>query len=490
MPGFVDAHTHLVMLGTSMARIDCLGKTASDIQQALLAARRADPEAKILLGRSFLFDALGQNPHKSILDEVVPDIPVMIDAADLHSSWVNSAALEALGIDENTPNPKGGEFERDKQGKLTGLCLETAVSDVIWPWLGERTTLEQRLSLLKTVFDEYLATGVTGVVDMAMIPEDLNALELYHQRHGLPLRISAHWLVKGDGSDEERAERVREAARQRDRLAGLAPWLRVVGIKIISDGVVDSCTAYLKEPYYDGSRSEPIWPRDELFKVVQQADALDLQIAVHAIGDAASENALDAFENAIRVNGSRPLRRHRIEHLEVVSQDSIKRITALGVTASLQPVHADPVYVPNWRLMLGEDERCDRAFPWTEYAESMSHVAFGSDAPTAPHHTCPNLYTATTRRSAVNPKLGEPTDPRIKSLDRFCLPLSTSLRYYTAGAARSVRLEDQCGTLRPGLSADFSILSIDPFRDGLETLREAQEGVRETWIQGAKVYSR
>lgn len=490
LPGFVDAHTHLVMLGSSMGRIDCLGKTASEIQRALVDARKANPDAEILLGRSFLFDALGQDPNKSILDEVVSDIPVMIDAADLHSSWLNSAALKAIGVNEDTTNPKGGEFERDKQGQLTGLCLETAVSDLIWPWLGERTSLEQRVELLKTVFEEYLATGVTGVVDMAMTTDDLEALEEYHRRYTLPLRVSAHWLVKGDGTEEERTARVKEAATHRERLATLEPWLRVVGIKIISDGVVDSCTAYLKKPYYDGTRAEPIWPRDELFQVVQEADALDLQIAVHAIGDAASENALDAFENAIRVNGSRPLRRHRIEHLEVVSEDSIKRITALGVTASLQPLHADPVYVPNWRLMLGEDERCDRAFPWTEYVEAKSHVAFGSDAPTAPHHTCPNLYTATTRRSGVNPKLGEPTDPRIKALDKFCLPLSTSLRFYTAGAARSVRLEDQCGMLRPGLSADFSVLSIDPFKDGLETLREAQEAVKETWVQGVRVYSR
>ncbi|WVQ68311.1 uncharacterized protein L199_006518 [Kwoniella botswanensis] len=492
LPGIIDAHTHLTMMGASMLKLDMINLSAAQIQSRLQTALARDPRATILLGKSFLFDALGRRPHRLILDEVVgEDLPVFIDSADLHSAWLSTGALKAIGVDDLTPDPPGGSFERDEKDRLTGLCLETAVTEFVWPYIASLAHLEDRIRYLRNAFDQYLAVGVTGVVDMAMSEADLAALEELHAREGrLPLRVSAHWLVNNIGTDESRAQSVRLAAHHRDRLRKLDPWLQVVGIKIISDGVVDSCTAYLTKSYANGSMAHPIWPMDALEPVVCLADSLDLQIAVHAIGDAASSQALDAFETAIRVNGSRPARRHRLEHLEVVSPESISRLARLGIVASLQPVHADPVYVPNWRLMLGEDERCDRAFPWTEYGDAQAHVAFGSDAPTAPHHCFPNLYTATTRQSGVNPKLPPSQNPRIEKLDRFCVSLETGIRYYTAGAAFSSRCEQGYGRLKRGMKADFCILSIDPFLEGVQTLREAQEGVKQTWIAGVKVFDR
>lgn len=157
-----------------------------------------------------------------------------------------------------------------------------------------------------------------------------------------------------------------DAVAHKQRLAHCASWLRLTGIKIISDGVVDSCTAYCSKPYFDGTTAEPIWPREELLETVAVADKPGLQVAIHAIGDAAVDQALDATEHAININGKDHPRRHRIEHLEVVNPSSIERLASLGVIASLQPVHADPIYLPNWRKMLGYDQRIDRAFPWSE----------------------------------------------------------------------------------------------------------------------------
>jgi predicted amidohydrolase YtcJ len=166
------------------------------------------------------------------------------------------------------------------------------------------------------------------------------------------------------------------------------------------------------------------------------------------------------------------------------------RLAKLGVVASLQPVHADPIYVPNWRKMLNEDERCDRAFPWSEYVEADALMAFGSDAPTAPHHCFPNIYTATTRQSGLDVSHPPSTDDRIKSLSRFCIGLEKAIQNYTLGSAYSCQSSGFCGSLEPGKSADFCVLEIDPFRNGLETLREAQEGVRETWLCGEKVWNK
>lgn len=244
------------------------------------------------------------------------------------------------------------------------------------------------------------------------------------------------------------------------------------------------------KPYFDGSTAEPIWPREELFETVALADQHGLQVAVHAIGDAAVDQALDAFDHAIKVNGHDHPRRHRIEHLEVVNKSSIERLTRLGIVASLQPVHADPIYLPNWQKMLGYDERIDRAFPWSEYVDAQSKMAFGSDAPTAPHHCFPNMYTATTRQSGVDPTMAPPEDPRVIALSKWCVSLDVAIQNYTLGSAYACQAEEYSGSLEPGKSADFCVLDIDPFADGVETLREAQKAVTQTWVAGKVVYQK
>ncbi|WOO81782.1 Putative amidohydrolase YtcJ [Vanrija pseudolonga] len=484
LPGLIDGHIHVVQFGASLSKIDCLGLSFSQITAAVKEVYLANPSAKMIHGKSFLFDALGEPPHHALLDAVAPNVPVFIASMDLHSTLLNTAALDAIGVTRDTPDPKGGEFVRDAAGELTGLCLETANVKHIWPWVAHHTSLDERVAALDAAFENMLSSGLTGGIEMALRPEDLEAFEEYIRRHGrLPVRISARWFMRPEGTEETQAEQVREAARLRDHCAQYAPWFNIVGIKIVSDGVVDSCTAFLKEPYPSGQTPGPIWPADELTKVVVLADTLDLQIAVRALGDAASEQALDAFEAAMMANGERAHRRHRIEHLEVVTPESVARLTRLGVTASLQPVHADPVYAKNWWDQLGHDARCDRAFPWSEFVHAGAKVAFGTDAPVAPVHALPNIYTAGTRQSSVDPSLELSTDPRIRALEKLCVPLDKSIRYYTAGCAQSVR-QDDVGTLEPGKQADFCVLDVDPFRDGIEALRQAQAAVTETWVAG------
>lgn len=483
------------MFGSSMTKVDCLSLSATQIQDALRAERARYPNAPYILGKQMLYDTLDAKPHRAILDAVIPDIPVIIDSADLHSAWLNTKALEAMGITSSTPDPPGGVFEKDEQGELTGFFLETAVFDYVWPYIASLLSLEDRINLLDKAFEAYLATGVTGLVDMAMEEKDLVALEEYHRRKGLPVRVAAHWIIKPAGTSETRVAQVQEAATHRARLNeqwGEDTPISMAGIKIMSDGVVDSCTAYLSKPYADGTTCGPIWAYDAMEPIVTLADSLGLQVAVHALGDAASAQALDAFEHAIEVNGlsANTNPRFRCEHLEVVSEESIARLTRLGVVASLQPSHADPVYAPTWRAMLGEDERADRGFCWSEFAHAGSHVAFGSDAPVAPHHVMPNLYTATTRRSAVDPTYPPPTDPKILRLDRLTIKLETAIRYYTAGSAYSIRQSHLRGSLEAGKYADFCVLAIDPFLNGVETLREAQEGVEMTYFKGKMVWSR
>lgn len=467
MPGFVDAHTHLLMMGETMQKTALRDAgSLEEIQLRIKEAAAQDPGAARILGSGWLFSAIpGGAPTTEMIDAVVPDRPVYLDANDLHSVWVNKAALAEMGIDNSTPDPLGGRIERDpRTGEATGLLHETAMHQYAWPTLASLTSDVQRDAHLATSFGHYLSTGVTSGIDMALGEDDLAAmLRALDAGDGtLPMRINAHWLVAPSENHEENLAQVARAA-QLSREVN-TPWLRVVGIKIIADGVIDGCTAAMKEPYSDGSNADLIWAPDYLNPVVAAADAEGLQVAIHAIGDLASEVALDAFEYANRVNGPRD-RRHRIEHLESVTPESVARLARLGIVASMQPVHADPAVQENWRAMLG-DQRIERAYPWSEFTDAGAVLALGSDAPTAPHPPLPNMYIATTRKSALD--AGLPAN-----LPGYALELADALGHATRDAAYSCRREHELGRLAEGMLADFVVLDVDPFAAGTDSLLTA-----------------
>ncbi len=479
LPGITDAHTHLVMMGEALGRIGLTdARTLDQIQARLRAARDADPTAPRVLGRGWLFDSVpGGRPTAAMLDAAVAEVPVYLDANDYHSCWVNSAALAELGITRDTPDPLGGSIGRDAHGEPDGMLYETAAQRYAWEFLASRTTDADRDEAVERTIAAYLATGVTGVVDMAFDELGLAAFRRAAERRGgtLPLRVVAHWFVANTGDEAANLAQVERAV----ELAAEAgtPWLRIAGIKLVLDGVIDACTAAMRHPYADGSNAAPIWPLDDLAPVVAAADAARLQIAMHAIGDAASGIALDALEHAHAVNGERD-RRHRIEHLEYADPDDIVRLARLGVTASMQPVHADPAVWANWAAMLG-DERADRGFAWTEFTDAGARLAFSTDAPTAPHEALPNLYVATTRRSALDGSF-PPNHPE------YAVPLEDAVVHATRDAAASCLDDHLRGSIVPGLAADFAVLDRDPFTEGAATLLEAR--IVRTVVAGATVY--
>lgn len=480
LPGFTDAHTHLVMMGEALGRVGLTdARSLDDIQARLRAAREAAPDAPRLLGRGWLFDSVpGGAPTAAMIDAVVADVPVYLDANDYHSVWVNRAALAELGITRDTPDPIGGSIGRDADGEPDGMLFETAAQQFVWSHLASITTDDDRDAAVERTIAAYLASGVTGVVDMAFDELGLAAFQRAAARRGgvLPIRVVGHWFVANTGDDAANLEQVQRAT-------GLAaeidsPWLRIAGIKLVLDGVIDACTAAMRHPYADGSNADPIWPLDRLKPVVAAADAAGLQVAMHAIGDLASDHALDALEHAHEVNGERA-RRHRIEHLEYAAPGTAERMARLGVTASMQPVHADPAIWANWAAMLG-DERADRGFAWPEYVEAGALLAFSTDAPTAPHEALPNMYVAATRRSALDPSFG-PNQPE------FALPLAQSIAHATRDAAASCGEAGLRGSLTAGLAADFTVLDTDVFAAGEESLLSA--GVVRTVVAGDTVYA-
>jgi predicted amidohydrolase YtcJ len=464
LPGFVDAHAHLLMSGAAELRANLHGaRDLPEIARRLRAWADEHPDAPRVLGQGWSFSAVpGGVPTRQLLDAIVPDRPAYLDAADYHSAWVNTAALRELGVTAGTPDPVGGSIVRDATGEATGHLVETAFHELVWPFLAGVATDTDRDAHLAAAMSAFSGCGVTGAVDMALDGAALAAMARAERAGRSTVRIAAHWLVSRSGSPADHLAQVAEAAALAERYR--SAWLRVTGVKLIVDGVIDGCTAALSEPYANGANADPIWDLDALAPVVAAADAAGLQVALHAIGDKAIRIALDALEHAAEVNGPRP-RRHRIEHLEYTDPADIPRLARLGVTASMQPVHADPAIQDNWRAMLG-DSRVDRGYPWPEFTDAGAPLALGTDTPTAHYHPLRNMYVAATRRSAIDPAL-PPNVPR------YALPLADAIRHATADAAWSCLAADQ-GRLEAGLLADLVVLDRDPFAEGPQALLDAQ----------------
>ncbi|KAL7917899.1 amidohydrolase 3 [Trichoderma austrokoningii] len=477
LPGFIDGHVHALLLGQSLQRLNlehC--SSLQEIRDTISSYAAAHPDAsRILCGGWMEFQTDGK-ADVSMLDDLDPR-PIYIMSRDLHACWCSTAAIKDMGL-ESAPNPVGGTIHRDDQGRATGLLSEMACTLLVWPHLARIATPQQRVEALRGAIEALHAVGCTGFVEMGMDEIGWDALQSLRAEMGgqLPLHIAAHWLVRptdspADGDDSEELRRALELSRRFN--SETSPDLRIVGIKIMCDGVVDSCTAALVEPYSTtGLSTAPIWTREALGAVVRRADRAGLQCALHAIGDAAAQLAIDALSE----NGT-PGRRHRIEHLELTRPGDGARLAAAGITASIQPAHSDPVLLKAWPELLGT-ARCGRVFAYGDFAASGANIAIGSDSPTAPWDVLRNLYTATTRRSVRDRDYDVVMNPE------FALSLCQAMQGATRGSAYACFAEGWTGSLAKGLQANFAVTEMEWTPESLLHAR-----VQETWYRGEKVYA-
>jgi predicted amidohydrolase YtcJ len=476
LPGFIDGHMHLLLFGSSLAKVSldwC--KDLDEIRATIKKFAESNPDVPRILCSGWMHSATRAEGEvrASMLDDL-DSRPIYIDAKDLHSVWSNTPALSEMGV-QSLSDPVGGVIHRDETGRASGLLSEAAANQLVWPFLAKAASMEEKLRVTREAIRVYSQAGYTGMVEMAM---DENAWEtlllMKDQEPGiLPMRIACHWLITPKDTHEGNLEQVERAiALHKQYNAENSPNFRIAGIKIICDGVVDACTAALREPYSsNGIHCDTLWLPEMLDPVVQRADQAGLQCALHAIGDQAIKMAVDALE---RVSG--PNRRHRIEHLELTSPEDAIRLGKLGITASIQPVHSDPAIFGAWPKLIGE-HRCGRAFAYKEFLDSGATLAIGTDAPTAAHMPLPNFYTATTRRSAMEPESEATVN------EHFALGIASTVVAATAGAAYSCFADGWTGSLRKGLKADFVVLDVEW---KAETLLKGV--VRETWFDGKKVF--
>ncbi|GJN66233.1 hypothetical protein PLIIFM63780_003699 [Purpureocillium lilacinum] len=472
-PGFIDSHVHLLMFGASAQKLDLSSCTSlAEIRETISKFCAQNEDLPRILCKGWLQSMTDGLALASMLDDLDPR-PIFVDAMDLHSVWCNTAALDLLPLAKM--QEACGEFvTSDANGKPTGLIAEKAVTAFVWPMLASLSTMEENHACLDEAIDQYVAAGYTGVIDMAMDSNSWTALETYRDSKGIPFHVAAHWFIPYEEDRKALLDHVDEAIEMHRRWhPSRFPEFCVIGVKLMCDGTVDGCTAALSYPYgNDPDFVKPIWPADAMELVVKRASDAGLQIAIHAIGDAAVTQAIEAIAKADAPQG-----RHRIEHLELASVEDAKRLGRLGITASIQPVHSDPAILKGYANLI-DPSTFDAAFPYREMAKGNACVAIGTDAPTARHLPFPNLYNACTRRSALDPSLKTQTNPK------SALSLGQALSGATAGAAYSRFAEKWTGSLKTGLQADFIVIDEVHAPDQLQQTR-----ICETWARGKLVYA-
>ncbi|KAF2727831.1 amidohydrolase 3 [Polyplosphaeria fusca] len=475
LPGFIDGHMHFLMLGQALHKLSLDGcKSLAEIRERIGRFARENPGKERLLCRGWMHSMTGGEAKASMLDDLDAR-PIYVDSKDLHSTWCSSAALEEMGVG-GRDDPAGGAISRGEDGRPDGLLSEASVLLIVWPYLAEVATMEEKMEALRSAVAAYHSVGVTGCIDMAMDENAWEAVLALREAEGgqLPMRIAAHWCITPSDSEDARAKQVdRAIALNKQFNNETSPDLRIVGIKVICDGVIDACTAALSQPYSTNVESpNPIWSASMLEPVVERACKANLQCALHAIGDAAVHLAINAIEKH-----GKPGQRHRIEHLELTSPEDAKRLGRLGITASIQPVHSDPAILRAWPKLLGPD-RLKRAFAYKEFADNGALLAIGSDAPTAPHAPLPNLYVATTRKSYREPEAGDaPVN------EHFKLRILEAVSAATRGVAYSCFAENRLGSLDVGKAADFVVVDMEYEPDAL-----LHAVVKETWVGGKRVF--
>jgi predicted amidohydrolase YtcJ len=477
-PGFADCHVHFMggSIGLSGVLLDG-ADTVAEIQKRVKFYASAHPQAKWIRGGGWLYTTFGEAalPDKRILDEVVPDRPVLLSAYDGHTVWANSKALELAGITRATPDPLNGVIVHDpKTGEPTGALKEEAGRFAAR--VAPEPTREERLAALRQAMHEANRVGVVRVHGMGGDAEYLDLYDELRRKGQLTLRLYTAVVAQPPDLTAEQIENI-----ERIRSTYHDEWISGGGVKFRFDGVIEAHTAAMLEPYTDDPNLSGFlkWEPAKYTKAVAELDRRGLQIFTHAIGDRAIRVALDAYENAAKVNGTKDAR-HRIEHIEDSSAADIPRFGPLGVIASMQPLHAYPNdnILKVWARNVGP-ERAQRAWAWRKIADSGGRLAFGSDWPVVTINPWPGVQNLLTR---------ETTDgkPQGGWLPQMRITLPEAIEGYTLGAAFAGRREKTEGSLEAGKLADLIVLSQDLFQ--VVPNRIGQTEVLLTLVGGKVVY--
>src|SRR3954452_15053869 len=481
LPGFQDAHAHPVQAGVERLRCDLTGLLAREDYLEAVRDYATRSGTGWIRGGGWAMPAFRPGgPRADDLDAVVGDRPVFLANRDHHGAWVSSAALRLAGIDRETPDPPDGRIERDPDGTPSGTLHEGAMA-LVQAHLPPTTDADHDRALV--IAQQHLhSLGVTAWQDAILgdyggngdpAPAYLRAA----RRGDLTARVrGALWWDRDAG-----AEQVEDLLERRGRYT--VGRLDAGTVKVMQDGIVENHTAALSRPYLDGrggstgnaglSFVEP----GLLRRAVARLDREGFQVHVHAIGDRAVTEALDAFAEARAANGP-STGRHHIAHLQVITPEDRPRFAALDVTANVQALWAvaddamTELTLPFLHAQLAAWQ-----YPFGSLARAGARLAAGSDWPVSSPDPLQAVHVAVNR-----PEPGGTADP---FLPAEALGLDQALAAYTNGSAYVNHLDDT-GTLSPGMVADLAVLDRDPFQG--EAAGIGSSRVRATYVDGRPVH--
>lgn len=477
MPGINDSHVHFLGASLTTTQVDLTAvKTLEEAQAAIRTFASANPDAPWITGFGWQYSIFpnARLPHRSDIDSVVKDRPVVLSAYDGHTSWANSKALEIAGLTKATEFTGFGEIVRDSNGEPTGVFKEGAMRFVrskVPP-----TTREQQIEALKRGFRQAWSLGITSIQNAGGGQNDVDLYSGLLAAGELGVRTSVAFSL-GPQSTQADVDRVVEVSKKHS-----SPMLRVGAVKLMVDGVIESYTAAMLEPYTNKSDTSgtPSFTQEQLNNIVRMADKAGLQVYIHAIGDRGVRMTLDAFENAIKINGRRDSR-FRVEHIETIQASDIARFKELGVIASMEPIHADPATIHVWSDNIGAD-RTSRAFAWRAFENAGVKLIFSSDFPAAI-----SMSPWRGLHSAVNRQTIDAT-PANGWLKQWSVSVPTALTAYTASGAFASFEEKSKGRISPGMFADIIVLDRDPFAIAPADLHKIT--VLTTIVGGKVVYEK
>jgi hypothetical protein len=489
LPGFQDAHVHPVDAGVAEAQCPVFDLDSIEAVVAKVAAcAQADSGTGWIVGSGWNVDLFVPSgvPDKKHLDAVARDRPVSLASADGHSLWVNSRALAIAGITAHTPDPPHGRIDRYAGGSEPAGGLQEEAMALVAKHQPPLTTALLAAGL-RSAARTLNGFGITAIQDAAVKlqgDDSYAGFGAYHaldDRGELPLRVVAAMYWDTGADIDAQVARFEQARREHTR-----GRVRATSVKIFQDGVLETGTAALLEPYLDaapGFRGELLNAQPRLDEAVTRLDALGFQLHFHAIGDAAIRSCLDALEAARRANGSRDSR-HHVSHLELVDPADIPRFASLGAVANFQPLwaYADP-YITDLTLPRIGPERGRWLYPMASFRDAGVPIAFGSDWSVSSANPLLGIETAVTRMDALGgaaAAVGEPFLPEQR------LTLADAIAAYTMGAARVNFLDGDTGSIEVGKLADLVVLDRNLFAIPAADISETR--VVATLLEGQVVH--
>jgi predicted amidohydrolase YtcJ len=461
MPGFNDAHIHLFSAAYAKLQIDFTGvQSIAEFQDRIRARLKDYKSGEWILGRGWDHTLWPEKkfPTRQDLDAVSTDHPMIFGRLDGHVAIANSRALKIAGITRDTPDPPGGQIERDAKSEPTGILEEESAMLLVYSRIP-RYSMDQRRRAFQLAMDEAVQYGVTSVQDNSVMDADDAAnygwqnfvvLDQLKREGKLKFHVT-EWLPFL--APVSRLEEMRRFGGSSTPEDPGDPWLKTGQVKLIMDGSLGSRTAAMLAPYSDDPSTSGILEiePDRLRQMAIERDRAGFQLGFHAIGDRANRVALDTFAAVLETNGPRD-RRDRIEHAQVVEAGDFARFGKLNVIASMQPAHL--LDDARWAADRLGPERSRGAYAWRSMEKNGVRLAFGTDYPVIPINPLRGIYACLSRRMTDGtPKRGWQPQERLHAKECFSA--------YTIGSAYAEFEEQRKGIIAPGMLADIVVYPKD-----------------------------